>query len=66
MISVWQYDECKINLKKKNQTTHRHSIEIKRIKKITLRYFNELQTGLSLIEKFQITISVLHSITDTS
>lgn len=66
MISVWQYDECKINLKKKNQTTHRHSIEIKRIKKITLRYINELQAGLSLIEKFQITISVLHSITDTS
>lgn len=66
MISVWQYDECKINLKKKPQTTHRHSIEIKRIRKITLRYINELQTGLSLIEKFQITISVLYSITDTS
>lgn len=64
MISVWQYDECKI--KKKTQTTHRHYIVIKRIKKITLRYINELQAGLSLIEKFQITISVLYSITDTS
>lgn len=65
MISVWQYDECKVNLKKKpnnSQTFYRNKTN----KKITLRYINELQTGLSLIEKFQITISVLYSISDTS